>query len=41
VEQLCSDVAILARGRLVACGRMAALVGERTLEDVFFEVVTP
>jgi ABC-2 type transport system ATP-binding protein len=39
VEQLCSEVAILARGRLVARGSVAALVAGRTLEDVFFEVV--
>ena len=39
VEQLCSEVAILARGRLVARGSVAELVAERTLEDVFFEAV--
>ena len=39
VEQLCSEVAILARGRLVARGSVAALVAGRTLEDVFFEAV--
>lgn len=41
VEQLCSDVAILSRGRLVAAGRTAQLVAGRTLEDVFFEAVAP
>ena len=39
VEQLCTEVAILARGRLVARGNVAALVSGRTLEDVFFEAV--
>ena len=41
VEQLCSDVAILARGRLVASGTMTDLLAGRTLEDVFFEAVAP
>jgi ABC-2 type transport system ATP-binding protein len=41
VEQLCSEVAILARGRVVAGGRITALVGGRSLEDIFFEAVTP
>jgi ABC-2 type transport system ATP-binding protein len=39
VEQLCDEVAILARGRLVAQGALASLVAGRTLEDVFFEAV--
>ena len=39
VELLCSEVAILARGRLVARGSVEALTTTRTLEDVFFEAV--
>jgi ABC-2 type transport system ATP-binding protein len=41
VEQLCSEVAILSRGRLVASGPLPSLLAGRTLEDVFFETVTP
>jgi ABC-2 type transport system ATP-binding protein len=39
VERLCSHAAILARGRLLAQGTIAELIGGRPLEDVFFEVV--
>jgi len=39
VEQICSEVAILARGRLVRWGRVQELVTGKTLEDVFFDAV--
>ena len=39
VEQICSDVAILAGGRLVRHGRVPDLVAGKTLESVFFETV--
>lgn len=38
-EKICNKVAILRRGQLVAAGETAALTGERSLEEVFLEVV--
>ena len=37
VEQICTEVAILARGRLVRRGLVRDLVAGKPLEDVFFE----
>ena len=39
VERLCSHVAILADGMIKSVGTIDAVRGERTLEDVFVEVV--
>ncbi|MET0493997.1 MAG: ABC transporter ATP-binding protein [Actinoplanes sp.] len=39
VERLCSHIAILADGRILANGTLAAVRGERSLEDVFVQVV--
>ena len=39
VERLCSHIAILAEGRILANGTLAAVRGERSLEDVFVQVV--
>ena len=39
VERLCSHVAILAEGTIKSVGTIDAVRGERTLEDVFVEVV--
>ncbi|WP_422744443.1 ABC transporter ATP-binding protein [Micromonospora sp. WMMD754] len=39
VERLCSHVAILADGRIKRVGTLAEVRGDRSLEDVFVEVV--
>ncbi|MBB5110616.1 ABC transporter ATP-binding protein [Micromonospora echinospora] len=39
VERLCSHVAILAGGRITRVGTLAEVRGDRSLEDVFVEVV--
>jgi ABC-2 type transport system ATP-binding protein len=39
VERLCSHIAILAEGRILANGTLAAVRGDRSLEDVFVQVV--
>jgi ABC-2 type transport system ATP-binding protein len=39
VEEICSEVAILARGRLVRRGLVRDLVAQMPLEEVFFEAV--
>src|SRR3954469_11163431 len=39
VERLCSHVAILADGTIRLCGTLAEVRGERSLEDVFVQVV--
>src|SRR4051812_24802263 len=39
VERLCSDVAIMAQGAIRVHGALAAVRGERSLEDVFVQVV--
>ncbi len=37
-ERLCNKVAIIKDGRLVASGEMQAVLGHKTLEDIFLEV---
>jgi ABC-2 type transport system ATP-binding protein len=39
VERLCTHVAILAAGQIRVRGELAAVTGERALEDVFVEIV--
>jgi ABC-2 type transport system ATP-binding protein len=39
VERLCSHVAILAEGRIVVAGTLGQVRGEKSLEDVFVQVV--
>lgn len=39
VERLCDEVAVIAGGRVVAAGEVADLRGDRTLEDVFVDLV--
>jgi ABC-2 type transport system ATP-binding protein len=39
VEQLCDRVAVMAGGRVVAAGTLAAVRGRRSLEDAFVELV--
>jgi ABC-2 type transport system ATP-binding protein len=39
VERLCDEVAIIAAGRVVAAGEVGDLRGDRSLEDVFVDVV--
>ncbi|WP_409463325.1 ABC transporter ATP-binding protein [Amycolatopsis sp. GA6-003] len=39
VEQLCSHVAVITRGRVVAAGAVADVRGEGTLEDAFVHIV--
>lgn len=39
VEQLCTDVAVITRGRVVASGPVAEVRGEGTLEDAFVHLV--
>ena len=38
-QKLCNKIAIIKEGRLVTQGRMEALTGTRSLEEVFMEVV--
>ena len=37
-EKLCDKIAIIKKGELVALGKMEDVIGNQTLEDVFFEV---
>lgn len=37
-EKLCDNVAIINKGQLVANGKMEDVIGDQSLEDVFFEV---
>ena len=37
-EKLCDNVAIISNGKIVAWGKMDEIVGDQTLEDVFFEI---
>ncbi len=37
-EKLCDNVAIINKGKLVANGKMEDVIGDQSLEDVFFEV---
>ena len=39
VEKLCNRIAIIRRGRLVACGPTEEIRGDSSLEEVFLEVV--
>lgn len=39
VEQLCTDVAVITRGRVVAAGPVAAVRGDKTLEEAFVHIV--
>jgi ABC-2 type transport system ATP-binding protein len=39
VEQLCSHVAVITRGRVVAAGPVAEVRGDTTLEDAFVHIV--
>jgi len=38
LENLCDRVGIIIEGKLVACDTVSAICGEKTLEDVFFEL---
>ena len=38
-EKLCNRIAIIRRGRLVACGPTEEIRGDSSLEEVFLEVV--
>ncbi|MBQ4293264.1 MAG: ABC transporter ATP-binding protein [Lachnospiraceae bacterium] len=37
-EKLCNKIAIIKAGKIVASGTMEALIGDKSLEDVFMEV---
>lgn len=39
-EKLCDNVAIINNGQLVACGKMEDVIGNQSLEEVFFEVAS-
>ena len=39
VEKLCDKVAIIKQGRLRACGPVADIVGDESLEDVFLDMI--
>ena len=39
-EKLCDNVAIINKGALVACGKMEDVIGDQSLEEVFFEVAS-
>lgn len=39
VERLCDEVAVIAHGRVVAAGEVGDLRGDRSLEDVFVDLV--
>lgn len=38
-EKLCNKIAIIKDGKIVACGKTEELVGDKSLEEVFMEVV--
>jgi len=38
-EKLCNKVAIIKQGKIIACGSTEELVGDKSLEEVFLEVV--
>lgn len=38
LENLCDRVGIVIEGKMVACDSVSAIMGEKTLEDVFFEI---
>jgi len=37
-EKLCDNVAIISKGQLVAWGKMEDVIGDQSLEEVFFEI---
>lgn len=39
-EKLCNKVAIIKKGQIIASGKIEDLVGDKSLEDVFLEVVS-
>jgi ABC-2 type transport system ATP-binding protein len=39
VEQLCDQVAVIARGRVVAAGSLEQVRGEKTLEERFVDLI--
>jgi ABC-2 type transport system ATP-binding protein len=39
VERLCDEVAVIARGSVIAAGEVGELRGDRSLEDVFVDLV--
>jgi len=38
VERLCDRAGIIINGKMVACGTVAEISGEKTLEDAFFDI---
>jgi sodium transport system ATP-binding protein len=38
LENLCDRIGIIINGKMVACDTVAAITGEKPLEDVFFEI---
>lgn len=38
-EKLCNKVAIIKGGKIVACGRTQEVIGNKSLEDVFLELI--
>ncbi|MDD3692289.1 MAG: ABC transporter ATP-binding protein [Oscillospiraceae bacterium] len=38
-EKLCNKVAIIKSGKLIACGDVATVTGDKSLEDVFMELI--
>lgn len=38
IEKICDRVGIIIEGQMVACDSLAAIVGDKTLEDRFFEI---
>ncbi len=38
IEKICDRVGIIIEGQMVACDNLAAIVGDKTLEDRFFEI---
>lgn len=38
VEKVCDRVGIIINGKMVACDTLGALIGSRSLEDIFFEL---
>ena len=38
VEKVCDRVGVVIDGRMAACGTLAEVAGERSLEDAFFDL---
>lgn len=38
-QKLCNKIAIIKQGKIIACGKMEELIGDKSLEEVFMEVV--